>query len=307
MKHLGISGGGTKIGGLFGAAESLYKKGFHPDIISGISAGAILSVPVAMGKFEEIRDLVLNITLDDFFSKKPVKDNGSLTLGALWRAVNSKPYLGKQENLEKKIRSVISENDFKEYKKKNKYPVCIIGAVDFLTGARKYINLKDVDYESFPKLVNASSSLPVFTNGIQTKVENIDTYLFDGGVRDHIATAWVLSESQYENKITESVSIFSRPEDYKVLPSKFNAKNIIKILERYVDITNVEVSKNDEYMLDKICKAKKIRNTKLFLPRIMKSTYDTNRDRLLLMYKAGKAEGEKYIPPKDDSKKSGKK
>jgi predicted acylesterase/phospholipase RssA len=298
MKHLGISGGGTKIGGLFGVIETLYKKGFHPDVISGISAGAILSVPVAMGKFEEIRDLVLNITLDDFFSKKPVKDNGSLTLGAIWRAINSKPYLGKQENLEKKILSVISENDFKEYKKKNKYAVCIIGAVDFITGARKYINLKDVDYESFIKLVNASSSLPVFTNGIKIKVENIDTYLFDGGVRDHIATAWVLSESQFQDKITESVSVFSRPEDYKVLPSDFKDKNIIKVLERYVYITNVEISKNDEYMLDKICNAKNIRNTKLFLPRIMKSTYDTNRERLLLMYKAGKAEGENYIPPK---------
>ena len=297
MKHLGISGGGTKIGGLFGVIETLYKKGFRPDIISGISAGAILSVPVAMGKFDEIRDLVLHITLDDFFSKKPVKENGSLTWSALWKAVISKPYLGRQENLEKKIRSVITENDFVDYKQKSKYPVCIIGAVDFLSGARKFVNLKEVDYKSYPKLVNASSSLPVFSKGIQTKIDKNDSYLFDGGVRDHIATAWILSESVYKDKITESISIFSRPEDYKVLPSEFKDKNIIKILERYVDITNVEISKNDEYMLDKICKAKKIRNTKLFLPRIMKSTYDINRERLLLMYKAGKAEGEKYVPP----------
>lgn len=301
MKHLGISGGGTKIGGLFGVIESLYAKGFKPDIISGISAGAILSVPVAMGKFDEIRDLVLNITLDDFFSKKPVKDNGSLTLGAVYRAIRKKPYLGKQDNLEKMICSVISENDFNQYKQKTKYPVCIIGAVDFYSGGRKYVNLKEVDYESFPKLVNASSSLPVFTVGIKIKIDGVDTYLYDGGVRDHIGTAWILTKSQYQDKIKESVSVFSRPEDFKVLPSEFNDKNIIKILERYVDITNVEISKNDEYMLDKICAAKKIRNTKLFLPRIMKSTYDTNRDRLLLMYKSGKAEGEKYIP--SDSKK----
>lgn len=301
MKHLGVSGGGTKIGGLFGVIETLYDKGFQPDIISGISAGALLSVPLAMRKFDEIRELVLNISLDDFFSKKPVKENGSLTLGAAWKAANGKPYLGKQDNLEKKIRSVISENDFKKYKIEQKYPVCIVGAVDFITGSRKFINLKDVDYETFPKLVNASSSLPVFTNGIKIKIDDIDTYLYDGGVRDHIATAWVLEESQFTDKITESVSVFSRPEDYKVLPSKFNDKNIIKILERYVDITNVEISKNDEYMLDKICKTKNIRNTKLFLPRIMKSTYDTNRERLLLMYKAGRAEGEKYIPPEKDT------
>ena len=99
MKHLGISGGGTKIGGLFGVVETLYTKGFTPDIISGISAGAILTVPVALGKFDQIRDLILNITLDDFFSKKPIKEKGSLTPGALWNALRGKPYLGKQENL----------------------------------------------------------------------------------------------------------------------------------------------------------------------------------------------------------------
>ncbi len=300
MKHLGISGGGTKIGGLFGAVESLYKRGFNPDIISGISAGAILSVPVAMGKFDEIRQLVLNITLDDFFSEKPVNENGSLTAGAVWKAFRSKPYLGKQENLEKKICSVITADDFKAYKKNIKYPVCIIGAVDFITGSRKYINLKNVGYELYPKLVNASSSLPVFTSGIRTTIGDTNAYLFDGGVRDHIATAWILSESEYKERISESVSIFSRPEDFKILPHEFDDKNIIKILERYVDITNVEISKNDEYMLDKICKEKNIRNTKLFLPRILKSTYDTNRNRLLLMYKAGKAVGENYNPIKPD-------
>lgn len=299
MKHLGISGGGTKIGGLFGVVETLYAKGFIPDIISGISAGAILSVPVALGKFEQIRELVLHLTLDDFFSKKPVKEKGSLTPGALWNAASGKPYLGRQENLEKKIRSVISESEFNEYKRNKKYPVCVIGTVDFITGGRKFINLKRTDYALFPKLVNASASLPVFTNGIQTNIDGINTYLYDGGVREHIATAWVLDESEFKDKITESVSVFSRPQDYKVLPSGFEDKNIMKILERYVEITNVEISKNDEYKLDEICKAKNIRSTKLFLPRIMKSTYDTNRERLLLMYMAGKAEGEKYNLPEN--------
>jgi len=303
MKHLGISGGGTKIGGLFGVVETLYKKGFRPDIISGISAGAILSVPLALGKFDQIRKLVLNISLDDFFSQKPVQKNGSLTLGAAWKAITGKTFLGQQENLEKTLRSVISEKDFSAFKHENKYPVCIIGTVDFITGGRKYFNLKECSYEEFPRLVNASASLPVFTEGIRIRVRETHTYLYDGGVRDHIATAWVLTKSEFKDKITESISVFSRPEDYELLPSDFKDKNIVKILERYVDITNVEVSKNDEYMLDTLCDQKKIRNTKLFLPRIMKSTYDTNRERLLLMYKAGLAEGEKYKPePKDKVK-----
>ncbi|NNE78026.1 MAG: patatin-like phospholipase family protein, partial [Pricia sp.] len=63
MRHLGISGGGTKIAGLFGVAESIiYDRGYMPEVISGISAGAILALPLALGKREEIKTQVLNIT-----------------------------------------------------------------------------------------------------------------------------------------------------------------------------------------------------------------------------------------------------
>jgi predicted acylesterase/phospholipase RssA len=48
MKHLEISGGGTKIAGLFSVCESIIKeRGYKPDIISRISGGALLSVPLA--------------------------------------------------------------------------------------------------------------------------------------------------------------------------------------------------------------------------------------------------------------------
>jgi predicted acylesterase/phospholipase RssA len=291
MKHLGISGGGTKIAGLFGAAEVLLtEKNYQPDLISGISAGAILSVPLALGKFKEVKELVLNLTLDTFFSQKPIKENGSFTFGSIWKAITGKPYLGMQGNLEKMIRSVVSEAEFNAYKKDFTKPICLVGAVDFITGGRNYFNLKEVSYEEYPKLVNASSSLPIFTNGIQTKVKDKLVYLFDGGVRDHIATAYVLGESVFKDQFTESISLFSRPEDFKVLPEEFDDKNVISILSRYVDITNVEVSKNDEYQLDKICADKKIRNTKLFLPRVMKSIYDTDHARLKELYDKGAKE-----------------
>ena len=77
MKHMGISGGGTKIAGLFGIAESIiYDRGYIPDVISGISAGAILALPLALGKRQEIKDQVLNLEMDDFFSTSPIKKNG---------------------------------------------------------------------------------------------------------------------------------------------------------------------------------------------------------------------------------------
>lgn len=298
MKHLGISGGGTKIAGLFGVAETLLvEKNFKPDVISGISAGAILSLPLALGKLAEVKKLVLDFELEDFFSERPVKENGKFTLGALWKVITGKPYLGKQGALEKRLREVVSPAEFQAYQNDLTKPACIVGAVDFITGGRRFFNLKNVTYEQFPKVVNASSSLPIFTMGIKMKAEGQDVYLYDGGVRDHIATAYILSESEFKDKITESVSIFSRPEDFKVLPKDFDDKNVISILSRYVDITNVEVSKNDEYFLDEICRQKNIVNRKFFLPRVLNSVYDTDPARLRQIYEAGKREGKKYGAP----------
>lgn len=281
MKHLGISGGGTKIGGLFGAAEVLLEeKGYKPDIISGISAGAILSVPLALKKFDEVRKMVLDFNLDTFFSQKPIKENGKFTFRSYWNIITGKPYLGKQENLPKILGRVVTREDFEDYVTGD-YPACIVGAIDVITGSRHYFNLKTVKYDEYLQAVNASASIPIFTKAIVMNTE----YLYDGGIRDHIATPWILEN--YPD-ISETVSIYSRPEDFKLLPEKFSDKNILKILERIMDITNVEISKTDEILENKICEIRSINQTKIFLPRVMESVYDVNKARLRKMYEEGR-------------------
>lgn len=286
MKHLGISGGGTKIGGLFGAAESLLEKGYQPDIISGISAGAILAVPLALGKLDQIREIVLNLELDTFFNKKPVNKKGKITLGAIWNIITGKPYLGRQDNVRKVLSQVVSKMDFVEYQLGD-YPVCIVGAIDFLTGKREYINLKDtkLSYEDFLHYVNASGSIPVFT-----AAEEIGgKYLYDGGVRDHIGTPWMLQNFE----IKETVSIYSRPQDFNISDNS-KPKNALDVLQKTIDIMNVEISKNDEAQEDTICKNKHIKQTKLFLPRIMQSVYDVDKGRLRANYLKGKEIAQEY-------------
>ncbi len=296
MKHLGISGGGTKICGLFGAAEVIMKeKNFMPDVISGISAGAILSLPLALGKWDVVKKLVLKFTLDDFFSSSPITSRGGISPRGALRALFGKPYLGRQDNLIKKLKSIVSKEEFENYKTNASLPACIIGAVDFKSGSRKYINLKTVTYEEFPVLVNASSSLPVFTNGIEMQLGGKPVYLYDGGVRDHIATFWILGDedSEFKDKIKETVSIYSRPEKFVTLPDDFDDKSILTILQRYIDITNMEVSKNDEYQEDKFCRDNNIIQHKCFLPRVMDSVYDTNPEHIKAMYEAGRVEAGK--------------
>ncbi len=303
MKHLGISGGGTKIAGLFGVAESIiYDRGYVPDIISGISAGAILALPLALGKREEIRQQVLNIALDDFFEVSPIKKNGKIkTLNAVWKLMRGKHYLGDQKNLEKTLAKTVSRAEFEAYKTDSTKAICVVGSVDFYTGARLYINLKTVSYENFLKFVNASASIPIFTPGIAMNgpVKDFEDetvafpklLLFDGGVRDHSPTNKIISSEKPGFQVTETTSIFSRPDDIReiISPKDFAPSNLLNILERYVEISNAEISKNDEVQEKSTIQRKGIVDHGTFyLPRIMQGVYDVDKTRLRELYEAAK-------------------
>lgn len=296
LKHLGISGGGTKISGLFGAAEVIiFDKNYRPDLISGISAGAILAVPLAMAMHhqdirEKIKEKVLNLKQSDFFNRAPVTEEGSVKkLNALFKIIFGESALGEQENLKKTISEIITRTEFARYVNDDKYPVCIVGTVDFYTGKRFYFNLKKVGYEHFLDFVNASGSLPIFTPGYATSDTLFDfenetngypkALLFDGGVR-------------YRNKIKENVTIFSRPAHVEGIldPKDFEGnKDILKILARYVDITNAEISKNDEEREAELAALLKLDvHRTIYLPRVLRDVYDINPQKLKELYEAGK-------------------
>ncbi|MCG3165556.1 MAG: hypothetical protein POELPBGB_01324 [Bacteroidia bacterium] len=303
MNHLGISGGGTKIVGLFGAAEVLIvEKGYKPDVISGISAGAILSVPLALGKYDEIKDLVLNARLSDFFSEAPVSDTGGFKAGAIWKIITGKPYLGKQLNLEKTLSKVVRKEEFEAYKKDSSKPTCIVGTVNFYDASRWYFDLKNdpaITYDLFLKIVNASASLPVFTNGIQIRYNGKDLYLYDGGVRDHCPTAYMLEKHpDYGNKIKKSISIYSRPEEPSLPPDSFKDNNVLDILSRYIDIANIEVSKNDEWQEIRLARENSISLWQIYMPSIMKTVYDTDKGRLRKLYEEARRSALAVYPDK---------
>lgn len=278
MKHLGISGGSTKIAGLTGAAFQLLEaNNYQPDIISGISAGSILTLPILFKKWDMLKTTVTNLKLTDFFNIPPVNENGKFTLRAILRVIFGKQSLGSERKLMCTVKKFISQSEFETYKTSN-MPIVYIGTVDFATGGRKYFNLKEVSYDTYLHVVLASASIPIFCESVD--LENM--HLFDGGVRDHIATPWII---QNVKGITESVSIYSRPEDYNI--GAWCPDNVLHALERYVEITNVEVSKSDEMLEDLLCEKYNIKQTKIFLPQILQSLYDVDRVRLTQLYDAG--------------------
>lgn len=287
IKHLGISGGGTKIRGLYAAAKQVIKEyGYVPDYYSGISAGSILGVPLALRLYDEIEEITSNMTLKTFFSQSPVNKKNKISIWAALRAlggligITKNNSLGHMGNLYKIYKKVVTEERFNEYKSSSIYFPVYVGYVDGITGARFYVNLKDLNYEDHVKAVVASSSIPVFTK----PVEIFNKVGFDGGVRDHIGTSWMLDEFN----ITKSISIYSRPDDLTgYLDTKWKPKNVFDVLMRSMDIMLMEISKSDERIEDEICQRKNIPQKKIFLPKIMDGFYDVTPAKLKLLYDAG--------------------
>lgn len=147
------------------------------------------------------------------------------------------------------------------------------------------------------KFVNASASLPLFTAGIELDIPFEDfegnkiedkVFLLDGGIRDHSPTAKVLKSKKFP--INESCTIFFRPENNQILdPADFEPKSVLQILQRYVYITNTEISKDDELFEKQIVSDMDIKNHgTFFLPKIMKGVYDVDPEHIKEIYEADK-------------------
>lgn len=282
LNHLGMSGGSTKIAGIFGAAEMAVEKGFKPDIISGISAGSILALPLAMGKIHEIKEEVLNFNLDTIFDRKPVNKKGKLTLGAIFRALTGKPYLGSMGNLVKTIKKVITKEEFYDFINDQDNPLVFMGVINYKDGSRYYHLVNNSTYDRYLKMMLASASIPVFTPAV--KMDN--NFYYDGGIRDHCPSSWIMKTVP---GIKNNVSIFSRPKDYHMKDLEWKPEGIVNVLQRTIDIMNIEISKNDELLENVYAEELGLTSHKqIFLPSLMDSLYDTKKENILKSYKTGR-------------------
>lgn len=278
MKLLALSGGSTKGAGILGLCEALLKTGKNYDHIIGTSVGAILAVPVAMEKFKVVKEIFLNLELSDFFNTCPVKNNGDInTVPALIQLIKSKYAIGDMSKLKDLISSVIDEDTFYKYVLED-YPTCYVATVDLVTGQHCIINLKKCSYDMYLEYVLASSSIPVFTEPVEIN----DHIFYDGGIRSHVAAIELLKKYPY----TECTVVFARPQDYK-LDVAWKPKNIIDILQRTIDIMNIEISKKDENDIIRHCEKNCISCNIYYLPTVLTSLYDTDNKRLKELYKKG--------------------
>lgn len=268
MKHLGLSVGGTKIVGLYESAKELMSH-IDFDVISGISAGAILALPLAMSKFEEMDKVIDNLSINSFMDSNPFNKKGNIKIGSILRLL-FKGSITSQNSLLNTLKDIISEEEFIKWQNNSSTGV-YIQAIDFVTGGRIIKCLNNETYEDALLYIVASASIPFVTNPIEIG----DNKLFDGGVRNYILTPWVLDNLP----ISESISIYTRPENYS--GKKWDWKvNPLNILSRYIDIVNIEISKSSEVYEKSIAKIKDINHHIIYLPSVLNGVYDTDKNRL---------------------------
>lgn len=278
MKIFNISGGATKVGGLFAKSERIIKEfGYKPDVISGISSGALLALPIALGKWDELKELVTNITLEHIFDNNPVNKKGKITLKGIWRLLMGEPSLGTQNNLRKTLSNLITEKDFDKYLN-GKYPKVFIGVTNFNSGEFELINVQNLDYGQYLDYVIASASIPFAVEGVEI---NGDIY-FDGGVLHHTCATEVIRK--YKSKITHCITVFSRPRNMDLSYELFDQIDITQVAKQYENISTAYASLTDQIVEKELCTQYKIKNVQIFCPSVLKSLYDVDPVRLKELY-----------------------
>jgi predicted acylesterase/phospholipase RssA len=286
LKHLGFSGAGFAIPGIAGAGYELLKSGYNPDIISGVSSGAILTFIICASKnrLETIKNNAIGFKSTQVFKHPPFNKNGKITIRSIWNAI-TKNYLSKQDRLDDFLRSVVSKQDWEDYINDENSITGVIMSVDLLSGSRIFHKLKEMTYEDAILAVVSSTSIPVFANSVEYK----DYLLVDGGVRNHILTDWILDNYDIE----QTINVFARPQDFKKITTKEKLSNTYKILERTVEIMQFEISKNDEQLAELKCIKRGIKYNNIYIKNILKNVYDVDIKKQEELFNTGIEEAKK--------------
>jgi NTE family protein len=214
-----LSGGGAK-GAFQFAAEKYVRevKGYHWDIIAGVSVGALNGSMIAMKKYERLEELWNTITRQDIMT-------GQLNLWAILKMIfGAKSIYGNQplaKLIEDDIEGSQVDCDLR------------IGAVSLTSG--EYIQFKKDD-PGFQQAVLASTAIPI----IWPPVEQIgaQTQLVDGGVRNVSPLGDVLDAEP-----DEIVIINCSPQTTPPLTSSL--RNALEIGMRSIDLVTNEVFMGD--------------------------------------------------------------
>lgn len=232
-RALVLSGGGAKGSWSGGVIEYLIKdKGLSWDYVIGTSTGSLLAPLSAIKEIERLKEAYTSVNNKSIFNISPFKENGKLRIfNAIWRIMNNKSSLGQANNLKKKIKEIITEEDFNRIIEENKEVISVVSNMTTFTS--EYKSTKTETYEDYCDWLLASASVPLL---FEVKNKNNCQYL-DGGILEPVPLQKAINMGATEiDVIVLSAENVNKYDDME---------NIFNVAMRTIDFMNKEITKDD--------------------------------------------------------------
>lgn len=240
MKALVLGGGSLKGAWQVGAIQAVLEKGFKPEMIYGISAGALNSAFMAN---EAGNQMIANNSINwDTVNKKLL----SFWIENITRPqdigiLKSKWMLG-IDTILSRFDGLLDTNPLHEKLRKylnltvlRRSPVKLkVGAVNINTGVMHYADPLE---QHFLDYLRASSSLPIIMPGIPIGGDHKNVYL-DGGLREVVPIRQAIADGA-----TEIYAIATHPKHKDMKP--INYRSFLSLIDRIKDISVNQLENND--------------------------------------------------------------
>lgn len=240
MKALVLGGGSLKGAWQAGAIQAVLETGFKPDMIYGISAGALnaaFMVSESGKQYIEKGSIdweLVNKKLISFWIDNITKPSDIGILKSKWM-LGIETILSRFDGL---LDTNPLHNKVKEYlniTSLRRSPVQLkVGAVNINTGEMHYTDPLE---EHFLDYLRASSSLPIIMPAIQIGGDHRQAYL-DGGIREVVPI-----RKAVEDGATEIYAIATHPKHRKMEP--INYRSFLSLIDRIKDISVNQFENND--------------------------------------------------------------
>ncbi len=240
MKALVLGGGSLKGAWQVGAIQAVLETGFKPDMIYGISAGALnasFMVNEAGDQYFKNQKIdwdVVNKKLINFWIENITKPEDIGVLKSKWT-------LG-IDTILSRFDGLLDTNPLHEKLKKHidlttlrRSPIALkVGTVNINTGLMHYADPLE---QHFLDYLRASSSLPIIMPAIQIGGDHRNAYL-DGGLREVVPI-----KKAIEDGATEIFAIATHSKFRPMEP--INYRSLFSLIERIKDISVNQFENND--------------------------------------------------------------
>lgn len=240
MKALVLGGGSLKGAWQVGAIQAILETGFTPEMIYGISAGALNSsfLVAEAGKQHLSNGYIdwnsANKKLISFWLTNITKPEDVGILKSYW-SLGVDTMLSRFDGLldvnplHEKVKRFVTVEDLQKSPIKLK-----VGAVNIHNGNMKYASPFE---DHFMDYLRASSSIPIVMPSVQVGDDPKEVYM-DGGLREVIPIRKAI-----EDGATEIVAIATHPRHRTMEP--INHRSLLNIVERMKDISVNQLENND--------------------------------------------------------------